>query len=416
MEKRLTIRQNALYNTIGSCFYLACQWLITVLVIRQGSVESGGILSLAMSVSSMFYTVSAIGRAYQVSDYHGKYETGEYVATRLFTCGVSMVLCIGYCTLFQRNTGYETMCILAYMGFRTVESMSDEYQAIQQTADRMDCIFWSFMMRGCLLIGSFSVVLSATKDVFWAICAMTAATVLVILIYDIPRCRKLKHYRLAFSIRRSLRFIADNIPLVSNSILLVCCVSIPRATLNEIWGNYTMGIYSSVSAPAAIIQNVAVWLFMPFVTELTKHYNERNREGFDALNRRILLLLGAAIAAVLIGAKLLGRWGLNLIFGAEIAEHADLLIPTLLTTVLIAIEYYVSMLLTISRFLWPMLAGNAAALALTLTLQRTVIAADGAYGVNEMIYLSVGTNLLIQAVALLWYNRRWFGKKEKDAE
>ena len=155
---------------------------------------------------------------------------------------------------------------------------------------------------------------------------------------------------------------------------------------------------------------------MPFVTELTKHYNERNREGFDALNRRILLLLGAAIAAVLIGAKLLGRWGLNLIFGAEIAEHADLLIPTLLTTVLIAIEYYVSMLLTISRFLWPMLTGNAAALALTLTLQRTVIAADGAYGVNEMIYLSVGTNLLIQAVALLWYNRRWFGNKEKDAE
>lgn len=416
MEKRLTVKQNAFYNTAGSCFYLACQWLITVLVIRLESVESGGILSLAMSVSSMFYTVSAIGRAYQVSDYHQKYSTGEYVATRLFTCAGSILLCIGYCVLFQKNTEYETLCILAYMGFRTVESMSDEYQAIQQTADRMDYIFWSFIFRGILLIVSFSIVLTVTKSVLWSVCAMTGSTALVLLLYDLPRCKHLKKYRLQFNIRRSLRFIAENIPLVSNSILLVCCVSIPRATLNEIWGNYTMGIYSSISAPAAIVQNVAIWLFMPFVTQLTKYYNEKNRKGFYALHDRILLLLGVAIAVTLIGAKLLGYWGLNLIFGAEIAEHVDLLIPTLLTTVLIAIEYYISMLLTISRFLKPMLAGNAVALILTLVLQRTVIAAHGSYGVNEMIYISVGANLLIQVAALIWYNRRWFGEKGKDTE
>ena len=30
--KKLSIAQNAMYNTIGSCFYLACQWLVTVMV------------------------------------------------------------------------------------------------------------------------------------------------------------------------------------------------------------------------------------------------------------------------------------------------------------------------------------------------------------------------------------------------
>ena len=39
MEKKLSVGQNALLNSIGSLFYLGCQWLITVLVIRIGSVE-----------------------------------------------------------------------------------------------------------------------------------------------------------------------------------------------------------------------------------------------------------------------------------------------------------------------------------------------------------------------------------------
>ena len=61
MNRKLSTAQNTVYNTVGSCFYLICQWLITVLVIRLGSVEYGGILTLAMSITNVLFTLGTFG-------------------------------------------------------------------------------------------------------------------------------------------------------------------------------------------------------------------------------------------------------------------------------------------------------------------------------------------------------------------
>ena len=68
--KPLSIKQNMLWNSFGSITYLACQWLITILVVRLSSgYEAAGTLSLAMSVYNIFAPF-AIYRmyTYQVSD------------------------------------------------------------------------------------------------------------------------------------------------------------------------------------------------------------------------------------------------------------------------------------------------------------------------------------------------------------
>lgn len=413
MEKRLSLAQNTLYNTIGSCFYLICQWLTTVLVIRLGSIESGGIFTLAMSVTGIFYNLSAIGRPYQVSDYSHKYHTGEYVGIRYMTCGAALIACIIYSLFTQTQSGYEFACIIAYMCYRTVDAISDEYQAIQQIAERMDITFRSFVIRGVLLLASFSATMVLTKDVFTALCVTTVVPMVIIFVYDIPQCRKLISYKIQFSFKRCGQFLWNNLPLMMNSFLLVCCVSIPRTTLNDIWGNYALGIYGSISAPAAIVQNVAVWLILPFVTKLTKEYNEKRKKEYFSFHHKILLLIGGAVAIILIGAKILGYWGLNLIFGEEIAAYEALLIPTLLTTALIAMEYYISTLLTIARLFAPMIAGNIVAFVAMLIFQRPLITAYGAYGVNDIIYISLGLNLLIQYIALLIYLKKWFSEEKK---
>ena len=73
MEKgRLSVRQNTLWYTAGYLTYLVVQWLITVLAVRLGSYEDGGVLSLAISLSNFFFTVCTFGlRNFQVSDMKG---------------------------------------------------------------------------------------------------------------------------------------------------------------------------------------------------------------------------------------------------------------------------------------------------------------------------------------------------------
>ena len=414
MKGKLTLAQNTLFNTAGSCFYLVCQYLITVLAVRLGSVESGGVLSLAMSVTNVFFTLSTFGiRTFQVSDYDRKYSYDTYVTTRLMTCGTGFILCAAYSVLNPAHTGYEAACIIVYMVFRMGEALSDENQALQQSAERMDWVCWSFILRGALLAGPFAAVLAATGDLLKALGAVSLCTMLAVLFFEFPVSRRLTGFRLHFSLRTSLKLLAENWPLMANSLLMAFLVTIPRTRLDALQGSWWMGIYGSVAAPAAIVQSAALWLFTPSLTAFARHFGEKDRDGFFRLHHRILLLLAGVTAAILAGAAVLGRWGLGLLYGDEVAAHSYLLLPTLVTTALIAGEYYLSSLLTVVRDLKTIVISNGAAAALTLAVSDALIGRFGAEGVNMTICASMALNLVIQYAALRRALNRRFGQNGK---
>jgi len=68
----LSLKANMLWNSAGSLTYLACQWLVTVLVVRLTSgYDAAGLLSLAMSVTGIFGTFATYKmNTYQISDVH----------------------------------------------------------------------------------------------------------------------------------------------------------------------------------------------------------------------------------------------------------------------------------------------------------------------------------------------------------
>ena len=77
----LSTKKNALWNAAGCIFYLGCQWLTTVLVVVLSTdYNNSGALAFAMSVGSMFASISLYKmRTYQVSDI-----SCEHSAKRLY--------------------------------------------------------------------------------------------------------------------------------------------------------------------------------------------------------------------------------------------------------------------------------------------------------------------------------------------
>ena len=97
-----SLKKNMLWNTVGSVFYLACQWFLSVVVVRVGSYADAGILSLAMSITNIFATIALFNvRNFQVSDSDGEYTNGEYVFHRHLTCIGSLVLCAVFVLAYQ---------------------------------------------------------------------------------------------------------------------------------------------------------------------------------------------------------------------------------------------------------------------------------------------------------------------------
>ena len=193
-----------------------------------------------------------------------------------------------------------------------------------------------------------------------------------------------------------------------NSFLTAAIISIPRSTLESLWGSYWMGIYGSVATPATIVQSAAMWLYTPAILVFTRHYVEHDRKNFYALYRRIWLILGSVFVLVFAGAALLGRWGLGLLFNDEVVAHADLLLPVLGTTLLVAISYFLGALLTITRQLKVILAANAVAAALAVALSHPIIQVCQMNGVNYVIYIAMGANVIILFTALTRQLKRHF--------
>lgn len=409
MEKKLSVGQNTLFNSVGSLYYLGCQWLLTVLVVRLGSYESAGILSLCMSITNLFYTLASFGiRDFQVSDYNGKYSPAQYISTRLLTCTVSAGLCCAVVGLNRGYTGYEAACIIVYMLYRVAEALVDTFQAMEQKAERMDYNFISFVLRGTLLLVGFSAVLYLTKNLLLAIASIAVTSFAVVLLFDVPIGKKLTGFRLSFSLSATRRLLWECVPLMCNSFLTTAVVSVPRSILEGVWGSYIMGIYSSIATPATIVQSGAMWLYTPVITVFTRHYIHRDKKAFYSLYYRIWGLLAGAFVVVFVVAGLLGRWGLGLLFNQEVVEYAGLLVPVLGTTALIACAYFLGALITITRKLKVILGANLVAGVLAAALSMPLIRAYGMAGVNYVIYVAMGANVLILFVALTKILRQHF--------
>ena len=159
-EKKVSIQKSIIWNSAGSLVYLITQWLISVLVVRLSGVETAGVLTLAMSVNNVFYSIAMQGiRNYQVSDMKEKYTSGIYVSSRLIICILSFLACGGYALIAGYSYG-SSLCIVAYCLFKMAEAFYDVYAGICQKKWRMDWIGKSWLVKGLLSFAGFVVVLA----------------------------------------------------------------------------------------------------------------------------------------------------------------------------------------------------------------------------------------------------------------
>ena len=87
--------KNSIWNSIGILVYFACQWIMTIIVVRlTGDFVSSGNLALAMNITNFFATFALYNiRFFQVSDVTGEYKDSEYIMARVVTCVASIFLC-----------------------------------------------------------------------------------------------------------------------------------------------------------------------------------------------------------------------------------------------------------------------------------------------------------------------------------
>lgn len=398
--KKLSIKQNMLWNSIGSMTYLGCQWLITIVVVRLSSgFESAGVLSLAMSVYNIFAPL-AIYRmyTYQVSDVKKENSIGEYLSFRLITCVISLALIVAYTTLTCPLTALPA--VLLYSISKMISLIIDVLHGADQINGRMDYIGRSLIAQGFGTLLSFCIVFELTKSLEAACFAMAIATLAIGFVYDLPRTKQFEPITLGITRRKALHLLGYCFPIVIAAIACSAAPSIPRQLLAFLDGESALGVYASIAAPVAIIQMGASYIYNPLLTVFANHYANGERKELVA----VLIKASAGIALIgllaIIGFELFGDFVLELMYGSGILPYSYLLTPMIICSLCTAFVWFLNDLLVALRCFSGSLMGNIVALVISTACCLPLINHFGMNGVSFAGIVSYAAASLIMGYHL----------------
>lgn len=347
-QKKLSLAQNSMLNSIGIIFYCLCQWAVTMFVARE-SYSNAGIIQLSISITNIFYTISTYNlRTFQISDLHNDYSPGNYIGSRIVTSAVALVLCLLY-AIATGNKLSTVMCIGCYMVFKLSEAIADVLHAIDQKEYRMDYVAASYVMRGILSVVLFAVVLHVTHNILLSIISMAIGGFAVVLIFDLKCTSGLSPIRPTFDRTKLLRLLWRCLPSVIASSAFVAISTVPRQYLQIMYNETILGYYSTVATPIVVIQVFATSIFNPILTDLAVFYDNKSFKKFTSLLSKTFLLIVIFAVAAYIGFALLGEFALVLLYGESIRPYTGLMYAIIACTVLYAACWLCANMLIIMR-------------------------------------------------------------------
>lgn len=378
----LSMRENMLWNSAGSITYLACQWLVTVLIVRlSDGYNAAGLLSLASSVTGTFGTFANYKMGvYQISDIKHENTTSEYLGFRLITLGGSFIACIIYSLITCPLSSILTITL--YFIFKAVGLVIDIMHGLDQVNRRMDFIGKSFILQGVSTLAAFTVVFGLTQSLDLAIMAMIAAAFGVLFLFDLPHSRTFESYGVHITAKKTFYLLKRSFSAVLASLACSAIYTAPKQLLLVMVSDAALGIYSSAAAPALVVQMGATYLYAPLLDVFARHHYERNKQEMLRLLKRTALGVIAIGIVCYIGAGLLGEWALCLLFGESIRPYAYLLQPVVVTSVATAFLWFFGDLLVALRSFRGYFLGNAIALASVVPLGVFCIQQWGMNGVS----------------------------------
>ena len=401
--RKLSIKQNMLWNAIGATLYQGCQWLITiVVVVLSSNYENSGILAFAMASGNIFGALSVFNaHTYQLSDTENKFLSADYISFRTITVCSAYIICIVYSVVVSPSA-QTTAAIAIYLLFKSDESFVNVLYGIDQKGFRMDYMGVSQGVRGILTLALFSVTLAVSDNLPLAILAMTIPCVAITILYDVPHAKRLDIVKLGFVRDKLVRLFKTCLPLAMALLLYSAVAAFARQSFGVNYGEEALGIYAAIATPCVIVQVFVHYLYAPYLVPLAELFSSGNKRGTLKLLAQSVLVLMAAIAVFLLTVLIIGEPLVQMIYGASIAPHTWMVLPAAFAASVMALEFALMDILIVAQDRINPLIMNAIALLTCIAITAPCTEAWYMNGINIALIVSLGIGFCYGAGSLTW--------------
>lgn len=399
-RKTLSIKQNIVWNMVGSSIGLGSQWAISILVVRLATdLSSAGLYSLAMSVFGIFAPLANFGMyTYLITDMERKNSIGEYTTLTSLTSFTALVAVSIYAIVTCRPNSW--LVIWAYAFYKGIATVIDILHAEDQRAHRMDYIGISLALQGIGSLAAFCITFYLSHDLVAAILAMAGITLAVGVVYDLPRTAAISRIKLGIGKRKAFAILSGCLLIVVSSIATGAFASLPRQFLSSSLGDSALGIYASVATPVAIIQVGSAYIYNPLIGYFAESFHSGDRQRFFGLIKTTFLGIVTIGIIAFAGAAVIGKPALVLLYGSEVAAHSELLNPLIASSILLGATAFINNLLVAVRALRIMVLGSCTALVISAITSPFLIDAMGMSGATYAIMLACAGSIAVGGIGV----------------
>ena len=398
LESNLKVKNNIIYNTIGTFFYFFCQWAITVLVVKLGGYSNGGILSITISMTNIFYMISMYGvRSFQVSDIKNRYKDGDYLLLRIITSIISSIF-FGIVLFYLEYDRAIQLCMIIYMFFKLGESVTDLNFGFFQRYNFYREIGISYILKGILTLIVFCLTLYFSKNLVLTLFLETLALWFFIIVYDLKKLKnklnlKTKTYKVIFLLKICFS-------LMLYTLILPYLNFITRYQVEKFFGTEELGYYSAITMVIVVISTLFGSIFIIIIPKISYLYKEKNIKEIIKIILKIKLAIFVFSIISIIGAILLGNAVFSILFTNSIQKYMYLLIPTIITSSILGILNYLSTILISFHDLKFVLVANLIPAIFCTFLLKTSIMQYGMLGSLYSLIISLFLGILIVGIRI----------------
>jgi len=322
-----SLRSGFAWTLAGNGFYAAAQWAILSLLAKLGGSEMLGQYALAVALVTPLVMLSHLNlRAVLATDVDGRQPFGDYLAVRLGVSGLSLVG-IAILALASGHAGLAAAILVTGLA-QSSETVSDIYYGAMQRRDEMSLIARSMMARGLVSVCAFGLALYVFRDLVWALTAMAAGRVALLLAYDRPRGAAGESMA-RLGLRAEASILRAAMPLGVMLLLVSLNTNLPRYAIERFLGVGELGVFAAVASFMTVGSTVVNALGQAATPRLARHFNRRESGQFLRLTFLLAAFVGALGVAGVVVAAAFGATILGAVYRPEYAARGGLLVAVM---------------------------------------------------------------------------------------
>ncbi|MDQ3982842.1 MAG: oligosaccharide flippase family protein [Actinomycetota bacterium] len=385
----LSLRSNFSWTAAGNGTYALCQWLTLVVLAQLGSPSMVGRYALGLALSTPIMTLAMMSlRQVLATDARNQFDFFEYVDLRGVTTALGLVV-VGIAVV---ALGYDTgtaLVVCAVALSKAFDAVSDILWGLLQKRERMDTIAKSLIIRNVLSVIVLGALVAATGSLLTGVIGSALCSALVLVTYDqwvvrsavagsedvrSPRAI-VWHPRLTGNDagrERLVRLARLALPLGLSTTLISLHANIPRVFLERSTGARELGLFSAMAYITIAGTTLVAALGQAGIPRMAADVARGDWTAFNRLLVKMLAVAAALGIAGILGAALVGRRILFVLYGSDYARQSDMFVWVMVA----AAVHYLAVILghaitatrAFGRFLLPYVMVTVVAIAASAAL------------------------------------------------